>query len=239
MKRIIIIAIAVALATGCSPKREVVDVINGTPGNDGRDGANGHSLVSQYMDATELECDSAGGGRLDIYIDMDDSLTASDGDQYQNSLVACNGLNGLNGSDGSDGSDGSNGINGHDGIAGPPGSSGPPGLNGNPGLDGEPGPQGQPGTPGAPGANGNNGENGHDAHVTPRNVTGNCSNVSSGYDALIKNQTVELYTAGFSCAANKKVFILTDSASTFWLSSTELAVFVSPAGLRILTYGSN
>ena len=237
MKRVIFVAIAVALATGCSPKREVVDVINGAPG---APGANGHSLVSQYMDATELECDSAGGGRLDIYIDMDDSLTASEGDQYQNSLVACNGLNGLNGTDGEDGSDGTNGnngINGHDGIAGPPGSAGPPGLNGNAGHDGAPGPQGQPGTPGAPGANGNNGENGHDAHVTPRNVTATCSAITANYSALIKNNTVEIYN-GLTCSG-QKVFVLTSSASTFWLSATELAVFVDPAGLRILTYGSN
>lgn len=236
---------------GCSPNREVVEIVNGRPG---QDGANGHSLVSQYMSATELECDGQGGSRLDIYIDMDDSLTSSDGDIYQNSLIACNGRNGLDGAvgatgpqglPGEDGQDGNNGENGHDGVAGPPGSAGPPGLNGNPGHDGQPGPQGPPGSPGAPGhdgkdgKDGDDGDDGKDAHVTPKNVSGNCSNISSGYDALIKNQTVELYTAGFSCSSNKKVFVLTDSASTFWLSATELAVFVSPAGLRILTYGSN
>jgi hypothetical protein len=176
------------------------------------------------MAATELECDSAGGSRLDIYMDLDDSLTPSEGDLYQNSLVACNGLNGTNG------------IPGLDGEVGPPGQSGPPGLDGNPGHDGLPGPSGAPGQDGSPGSNGQKGENGKDAHVSPKNVTGICSNISSGYDALIKNQTVELYTAGFSCSAPKKVYVLTDSASTFWLSSTELAVFVSPAGLRVLTY---
>lgn len=220
-------------AIGCAPSKEIVTIVNGTPGAPGRDGANGHSLVSQYMAATELECDSSGGSRLDIYMDLDDSLTPSEGDLYENSLIACNGLNGVNGSDGSDGS---NGINGHDGIAGPPGSSGPPGLDGNPGHDGLPGPSGAPGQNGAPGSDGENGHDGKDAHVTPKNVTGNCSNINSGYDALIKNQTVELYTAGFSCSASKKVFVLTDSASTFWISNTELAVFVSPAGLRVLTY---
>lgn len=248
MNKLLAVFIGAAIIAGCAPKKEVVDVING---KDGRDGVNGHSLVSQYMDATELECDANGGSRLDIYIDMDDSLTASDGDLYMNSLVACNGLNGINGQDGQDGEDGKdglNGLNGHDGIAGPPGSAGPPGLNGNPGRDGLPGPQGLPGTPGAPGKDGKDGEdgkdgkdgsNGKDAHVTPKNVGANCTSISSNYDALIKNQTVEIYTAGYSCSSSKKVFVLTDSASTFWLSSTELAIFVSPAGLRILTYGTN
>lgn len=214
----------------CAPAREVVQIVNG------KDGSNGHSLVSQYMASTELECDGTGGSRLDIYMDLDDSLTPSEGDLYQNSIVVCNGLNGANGTDGTVGT---NGTNGHDGIAGPPGSSGPPGLNGNPGHDGVPGPSGAPGTPGAPGSNGSNGTNGHDgqnAHVTPKNVTGNCAAITTNYDAMIKNNTVEIYTAGKSCDAPYKVYVLTSAASTFWLSATELAVFVDPAGLRILNY---
>ncbi len=240
-----VFGLLIALAmVGCAIDKSTVATITAT---DGTNGQNGHSLVSQYVQATELECDSAGGSRLDIYVDIDDSLSASDGDVYQNSLVVCNGLNGLNGIDGQDGQDGqngNNGINGHDGIAGPPGSAGPPGLNGNPGHDGAQGPAGAPGTPGAPGQNGSNGQDGapgqdgKDAHVTPKNVTGNCTNISVGYDAKIKDNTVELFTAGFSCASPKKVFTLTSSSSTFWLSSTELAVFVDPAGLRILTYGN-
>lgn len=200
---------------GCSPKLEMVEVYKGDPGSPG---VNGHSLVSQYVAVTELECDSLGGSRLDIYLDMDDSLTPSETDIYQNSLVSCNGYNGVNGNPG------------HDGIAGPPGQSGPPGLNGNPGHDGLPGPSGPPGSPGAPG------QNGKDAHVTPKNINGNCSNVNANYDALTKNNTVELYTSGKSCSSPFKVFILTSSASTFWLSNTELAVFVDPVGLRVLNY---
>jgi len=207
--------------SACSPAREVVSVIKGDPG---ANGANGHSLVSQYMPASELECDAQGGSRLDIYMDLDDSLTPSEGDLYENSIVACNGASG------------NNGENGHDGIAGPPGQAGPPGLNGNPGHDGTPGPAGPPGAPGSPGANGQDGAPGQNPHVTPRNVSEDCSNISSGYDALIKNNTVELYTAGYNCSASKKVFVLTSSASTFWISASELAVFVDPAGLRILNY---
>lgn len=237
MKKILVL-LAVLAGIGCSPSREAVQVINGTNGTDGKDGSNGHSLVSQYVAATELECGSTGGNRLDIYIDMDDSLTASENDVYQNSLVACNGLNGLNGADGTDG------LNGADGQAGPPGLSGPPGLNGNPGHDGLQGPQGQSGTPGAPGynghdgSNGSNGNDGKDASVKPKNIGASCTSVNASYDALTKNNTVELYTAGKSCAAPYKVFVLTSSASTFWISATELAIFVDPVGLRILTYGT-
>lgn len=221
MKKVIVLLLTAFIVNACS-KTETVTALKGDPGNDGK---NGHSLVSQYVAPTELECANSDGNRLDIYIDMDDSLTPTDGDVYQNSLVACNG------------SDGRDGNPGHDGVAGPPGQSGPPGLNGNPGHDGQPGPQGPPGSPGAPGSNGHDGRDGHDPQVTPKNVGANCSNISSNYDALIKNQTVEIYTAGFACSANKKVFVLTSSASTFWLSNNELAVFVDPVGLRILTYG--
>lgn len=220
MKKLFLALAVLVAAVGCGKDRSLEATVTAI------DGRNGHSLVSQYMAATELECGAEGGSRLDIYMDTDDSLTASDGDLYQNSLIACNGANGL------DGQNGNNGENGHDGIAGPPGQAGPPGLNGNPGHDGAPGPQGPPGSPGAPGQNGQNGS----GHVVPKNVTGNCTNISTGYDAKIKNQTVELYTAGQSCSSPSKVYVLTDSASTFWLSATELAVFVSPAGLRILDF---
>ncbi len=179
---------------GCGPTSEV-KVISG---------ANGHSLVAQTMSATALECDSNGGLRTDIYVDLDDSLSPSDGDRYQSSIVVCNGGRGQPGADGH-------------------GEAGPPGLQGNPGHDGIPG---QPGDPGAPGS----------GHVTPKNVGFTCSNISVGYDALVKNNTVELYTAGSSCSASSKVYVLTSSASTFWISSTELAVFVDPTGLRILNY---
>ena len=233
MKRLLI-AVLLLLSASCAKKE--YDLV---PGANGTDGKNGHSLVSQYMAATELECDANGGSRLDIYIDLDDSLTPSDGDRYQNSIVACNGLNGLNGTDGTDGTNGNNGINGHDGIAGPPGQSGPPGLNGNPGHDGQPGPSGPPGQDGSPGSNGHDGapgQDGKDAHVTPKNVTATCSVITANYSALVKSNTVEIYN-GATCAG-QKVFVLTSSASTFWLSLTELAVFVDPAGLRILTYGN-
>ncbi len=210
--RTLTLILAITGFLGCNHRTEQITL-------SAQNGANGHSLVSQYMATTELECDAAGGARLDIYIDLDDSLTASEGDLYSNSLVACNGLSGTNGNPG------------HDGIAGPPGSSGPPGLDGNPGQDGSPGPSGAPGTPGAPGHDGANGN----GHVSPRDVGPVCSNVSPAYDALTKNNTVELYPAGVSCQANQKVYTLTSAASTFWID-IGLAVFVDPSGLRILEF---
>lgn len=237
MKSIILI---VLLIMGCA--KSEYDIISGSNGKDGTDGKNGHSLVSQYLPATSLECDSSGGSRLDIYIDLDDSLTPSTNDRYQNSVVICNGLNGLNGLDGINGTNGKDGNNGHDGIAGPPGQAGPPGLNGNPGHDGVPGPQGQPGSPGAPGQDGKDGkdgapgQDGKDAHVNPKNVnSSSCTQISSNYYAKVKSNTVEIFSTS-SCSSSSKVFILDSSSSTFWLSSSELAVFVDPAGLRVLTY---
>jgi hypothetical protein len=51
---------------------------------------------------------------MDMYIDLDDSLAASEGDKYLGSLIVCNGANGLNG------------LNGLPGVQGPMGPQGPP-----------------------------------------------------------------------------------------------------------------
>ncbi len=205
---------ALLALVGCAEKITVTMI----PGTNGADGQDGYSVVSWVMSATDLECANLGGARTDFYQDLDRSGDSSDGDRYLNSAVVCNG---------------SNGNNGHDGIAGPPGSAGPPGLNGNPGHDGVDGPTGPPGSNGS---NGTNGSNGHGGGVVPKNITGLCTSLSANYDAKIKNNTVEIYTAGQSCAAPAKVFTLATAASTFWISDTELAVFVEPAGVRILAF---
>ncbi len=127
---------------------------DGANGKDGKDGANGHSLASQFMSATELEC-ANGGSRLDIYLDLDDSLSASEDDSYLGSLVACNGANGLDGEQG------------EPGIQGPPGLIGPPGLNGNPGHDGSQGPTGPQGPQGPAGTPGAQGPRDHGARAPP------------------------------------------------------------------------
>jgi hypothetical protein len=90
------------VAFGCS--KAEVDIIKGDNGKDGTNGANGHSLVSQFISASELEC-STGGTRLDIYLDLDDNLSLNEEDLYQGSLVACNGANGLNGVQGLQGTE--------------------------------------------------------------------------------------------------------------------------------------
>jgi len=115
------------LLMSCNPKKEVVGFKDG---DNGKDGKNGHSLVSEYADASELEC-SNGGTRLDIFLDLDDSLSASEGDLYLNSLVAC---------------DGETGLSGIPGEVGPRGEIGPQGSAGENGLPGPVGPQGLPGT---------------------------------------------------------------------------------------------
>lgn len=69
---------------GC--QSETVTLIPGPAGAVGATGANGHSLVSQSVEASGCECDWSGGTRLDVYLDMDDSLSVTEGDMFQSSL---------------------------------------------------------------------------------------------------------------------------------------------------------
>jgi hypothetical protein len=116
-------------------------------------------------------------------------------------------------------------------------------LNGNPGLDGQPGPQGPPGSPGAPGDKGDKGDKGEPGKsggVKPQDEL-NCAELStSGYyvkkEVQGNGHVIKVYPNN-SCSGNSNT--MNEANSTFWISATELAVFVSPAGLRILTYGSN
>ena len=114
--------------------------LDGQTGRDGIDGVagtsglNGHSLVSEFSNATPLECPN-GGNRTDIFIDMDDSFSVSTGDYYSNSLVACNGFNGAQGAQGIQGKDGPQGetgptSQGQTGPQGPVGATGPMGPSG-------------------------------------------------------------------------------------------------------------
>jgi hypothetical protein len=121
MKLIALTTLAL-LITSCGQK-ESISLIKG---EDGKDGKNGHSLVSQY-DSDLSECASGTGSRLDIYIDIDDSLDVSEGDKFQSSLIAC---------DGSDGVDGDQGAIGPVGPQGLMGASGPQGIQGLAGVSG-------------------------------------------------------------------------------------------------------
>lgn len=73
------------------------DGVDGADGSNGAAGANGKSLVSQSRPASNLECPSSLGSAIDVYLDMDSSLTVSGGDVLQSGLVACNGVAGTNG----------------------------------------------------------------------------------------------------------------------------------------------
>ncbi len=143
MRLIISIALIVFI-TNCASKTDQITL-------NAHNGANGHSLVSQYAETSELECGEAGGTRLDVFMDLDDSLSATSGDLYQNSLVACNGSNGSNGLSGQPGEPGPAGEVGPQGLVGLTGAVGPQGL---PGLAGPTGPQGSPGLDGSSGSSG-------------------------------------------------------------------------------------
>lgn len=125
------------LLTACGVQKEKVSFYNG------KDGANGHSLVSEYTEAQEC---IAGGQRLDIYLDMDDSLTTSEGDLYQSSLIACNGEQGIQGIQGAVGPQGLVGETGAVGPQGEQGVAGPTGPQGEQGVQGIQGAAGLPGS---------------------------------------------------------------------------------------------
>lgn len=226
MKKLtLILAIIIA---GCTVQLEEVKILKGDPG---QDGANGHSLVSQFVESCKLECQN-GGSRLDIYLDLDDSLSVSEGDLYQNSLVACNGANGLNGEDGLDGADGTQGIPGE---AGPQGEQGVAGPQGAPGAAGVPGPMGPPGPQGPQGAPGAQGPAGSGATITSYTPS-SCTQLSgTGYYAKSGSGQVDVFDAS-SCSSSHKVATLDDSSPTFWIAATKLAVYAKTVSIRVLTF---
>lgn len=90
-----------------SPGVNGQDGATGAVGPQGLPGINGHSILSSSRTATALEC-SVSGAALDVYLDLDDSLTISSGDLLQSTLVACNGSAGPQGVQGPAGADGVN-----------------------------------------------------------------------------------------------------------------------------------
>ncbi len=137
--------LALLILLAACGKQETVTVF------DGKDGKNGHSLVSQLVEATEC---IDGGTRLDIAIDLDDSLSVSEGDLYQSSLIACNGAQGIAGFNGLDGETGAPGEQGIQGEIGPQGLTGATGIIGPQGETGAPGPTGPQGPQGIQGIQG-------------------------------------------------------------------------------------
>lgn len=220
MKKLIVNILLMAYVIGCGPAREVVQIHTGAPGANGADGKNGHSIVSQYSNTSELECEGSSGSRLDMYLDNDDSLTVSESDLFQNSLIICNGLNGLNGLNGQ------SGEQGPQGIAGSIGPQGTPGATGSPGPTGPVGPQGPQGLQGPAGGAGG----------TIISYTSSSCTAIPGTSYFVKpnGTNFKVYT-GSTCHSSTAVAEV-DDGSSFWLSANKLAVDFGDTGLRVITF---
>lgn len=198
----------------CAPSA-TVDLIPGNEGPrgaTGATGANGHSIVSQYLEASYCECGSAGGSRLDMYVDLDDSLEASEGDLYSNSLVTCNGAHG---------------VQGVPGATGPQGSAGPQGAAGANGSPGPTGPQGPAGPQGLTGPAGS-------SATIQVFTSSSCTLIATGYYAKAGSTNASIYT-GSTCHSSTKVAEVGDGDS-FWVGANKLAVDYDDFGLKVITF---
>ncbi len=205
--KFILALVATAVLAGCASRTDELTI----GARNGLNGSNGHSLVSQYVSCTQLECGEAGGTRLDIYIDLDDSLSATEADLYSNSLVACNG---------------SNGLQGEPGSAGPTGETGPTGAPGSNGLPGPTGPAGESGSPGS---------NGSDATATIANYSSSSCTKIAGTSTYMKpnGSNYKLYTSS-SCHSSSAYAEVSEGES-YWVSSSDLAVH-SSTSLRVISF---
>jgi hypothetical protein len=214
MKKLLFVSLTI-LAAACSKDRSVEATVTA---HDGNNGSNGHSIVSVYQEASSLECANS-GSRLDMYLDTDDSLTASEGDVYLNSLVVCNGSNGLNGQDGLIGEQGPQGDIGPQGEAG---SDGSPGLPGPTGPVGSQGPQGIQGPAGSSGA------------TIVSYAASSCTLIAGTSDYVkASNTNFNIYSSS-SCPNSDKIAEVSQGES-YWVSSSALAVW-SNGSLRVITF---
>lgn len=231
------------LAVGCSPAREVIQVVKGDAG---KDGANGYSVVSMSAPASEIEC-SNDGTRLDLYLDTDYSLSATEGDLYLNSVIACNGANGLQGPQGLQGATGAQGVPGTMGPVGPvgpqglQGAVGPVGPQGAPGMTGAIGPQGVAGLPGPTGPVGPQGPQGIQGPAGSSGATittytsSSCTQIAgTSYYVKPNGTNAKLYT-GSTCHSSTAVEELGNGHS-FWLASNILAVDYDDQGIRVIKF---
>jgi len=229
MNKVLFLATLIAMV-GCRNPSEI-DLI---PGPRGATGANGHSLVSHFVAATALEC-PAGGSRLDIFLDSDDSLTVSGSDVFESSLIACNGangLNGINGLNGTNGATGSTGAQGIPGAAGPQGAAGAVGAQGATGPQGVAGPVGPIGPQGPQGATGAVGPAGSGATITVF-TSSNCTSLGGGFYGKSNSNTYSIYTNN-SCSNSHND--LNTANPTMWLSTDSLAVFADPNDVRVIKF---
>jgi hypothetical protein len=208
-----------ALLVGCGAKREVVQF---NDGKDGKDGKNGHSLVSEFNDASDLECPN-GGTRLDIFIDLDDSLTPTEDDKYLGSLVACNGANGKDG------------VDGEAGLMGPQGEVGPQGPAGEQGVAGPVGPMGPQGPAGAQGAQGLPGATGSSGAIIKSYEDEKCVKIEgTSFFTKPNGKNSGIFKAS-DCKSSSKEFELGEGDS-MWLSADTLAVKLMSTGLRTIKF---
>lgn len=243
MKKLILCLLFLA---GCGPSTTVQLIPGptgpqGETGATGATGANGHSLVSQTVAAGEIEC-ATSGNRLDIYLDMDDSLSVSEGDQFQSALIACNGANGLNGADGlagatgatgATGDTGATGAQGVPGAAGPQGLAGPAGSVGPQGAQGVAGPVGPAGPQGPQGTTGAQGPAGSGATLQAYTLSSSCQSIGSSFYAKKSGDTALIYTADSNpsdssgnCDTQVATLYSVHTANgqgSMWLSATRLA----------------
>lgn len=218
MKKFLLACILVL--AGCAKDESVIATITAN------DGKNGHSIVSSYNSASELECEGSDGYRLDMYIDLDDSLTASEGDKFSNSLVVCNGQNGLNGENGLQGPQGEQGEQGPQGLQGLAGPQGEPGAQGSPGPTGPQGPQGPQGIQGPAGSSG----------ATIVSYSSNSCTKISGTSTYVKptgSSNFGLYSSS-SCHSSSK-FAEVSQGESYWVSGTSLAIWEDDS-LRVITF---
>jgi hypothetical protein len=250
MTSLVLIASACLALSNCDSEVSKVKLIPGPQGE------NGHSLASLVAEIDAgLLCPS-GGQSLDIYLDIDDSLSVTEGDEYLSSIVTCDGSNGLNGIDGLAGTDGQDGETGPQGDQGPqgiPGAQGPQGLAGATGADGQDGadgvdgvdgqdgatgpagadgaqgPAGPAGTPGAPGADGEDGEDGTSV-VIINYSSGSCTSIAG---TTYYAKSGYLYDEA-GCDHDDKVS-MNSNEDSLWISASMLATRTSSA-VRVVKF---
>lgn len=234
-----ILAVSMLLTVGCSDERTtkaVVTANDGTNGTDGKDGLNGFSIVSKVTHASECECETS-GSRIDMFLDLNYSLDADEGDLYQNSIVVCNGRNGAKGEKGDRGAQGPQGIQGMigpmglmgpRGLTGPVGPAGAIGPQGIQGVAGPAGPQGPQGPQGLPGASSGSG-------ATIKAYTQSSCTLITGTSTYMKpnGSNFSLYTSS-SCHSSSK-FAEVSEGESYWASANSLAVW-GDCVLRVITF---
>lgn len=237
MKAIILIFLTF-LVIGCDKRTDQATVT----------AVDGHSVVSVYNESSEFEC-SNGGQRLDLYLDIDYSLSVTEGDRYMNSLITCNGNNGLNGEIGPQGEQGPQGLIGE---TGPMGLTGPQGLQGFPGVPGAIGPQGLPGVagstgpqgiPGIAGPVGPQGPQGPQGIQGPAGNSGativlysqtNCTRIGSTNRYLkVQGNNVQFFSNS-NCSGSSKLAEVSQGES-FWITGNMLAVY-DDCSVRVITF---